>query len=119
MELAEVIENYDKRIPEETRTIVDAFAVPSRRAIMLILQEKGELSFKEILSLVDPMNTSTLTQHLKSLVRSGLVENIYKKTVGTRDYSMYRLSELGDDFLKSMITVKKIVKTNNAKSKGR
>ncbi len=110
MESLTIIDRYDQKIPEETRKIMDAFSIPQRRAIIVILEEGGELSFKELLSIVKPMNPSTLTYHLKALLRAGLVENFYKKNEDKTDYSMYKLSELGTDFLNAMLTVKKPIK---------
>src|SRR5579884_2758577 len=79
-----LIQKEDKKIPQEVRGIIEALAEPSRRGIAMIVAENrrkkgGELSFKKLLILVKPMNPSTLNHHLKCLMGSGLVENIYMK----------------------------------------
>lgn len=107
MAVSELIQKEDKKIPQEVRRIIEALAEPSRRGITLILAENakkkkegGEISFKELLILVKPMNPSTLNHHLKDLIRAGLVENIYMKKESTNEYSFYKTSELAIDFLK-------------------
>jgi DNA-binding transcriptional ArsR family regulator len=84
MAISELIQKEDKKIPQEVRGIIEALAEPSRRGIAMIVAENrrkkgGELSFKKLLILVKPMNPSTLNHHLKCLMGSGLVENIYMK----------------------------------------
>ena len=91
---------YKEKIPSETRTMLDALAEPTRQALTMMLAEKSELSFRELVQLVQPMNPSTLNHHLKTLMKAGLVENHYRKIVGKEDYSFYRLTELGREFLK-------------------
>ena len=104
MAASELIQKEDKKIPQEVRGIIEALAEPSRRGITMILAEntrkKGELSFKELLTLVKPMNPSTLNHHLKDLMEAGLVENIYMKKESTSEYSFYKASELATGFLK-------------------
>lgn len=104
MAVSELIQKEDKKIPQEVRGIIEALAEPSRRGITMILvdngKKKGELSFKELLILVKPMNPSTLNHHLKNLMEAGLVENIYMKKEATSEYSFYKASELATDFLK-------------------
>lgn len=68
----------------------------------MLLAEKGELSFRELLELSRPINASTLNHHLKSLMKAGLVKNHYKKVEGKSDYSFYQLTDLGRDFLKQI-----------------
>jgi DNA-binding transcriptional ArsR family regulator len=105
MAVSELIQKEDKKIPQEVRGIIGALAEPSRRGIIMILAENtkkkgGELSFKELLTLVKPMNPSTLNHHLKDLMEAGLAENIYMKKESTSEYSFYKASELATDFLK-------------------
>ncbi|HZW56755.1 MAG TPA: winged helix-turn-helix domain-containing protein [Nitrososphaerales archaeon] len=107
MAVSELLQKEDKKIPQEVRGIIEALAEPSRRGITMILAENTmrkkrgeELSFKELLALVKPMNPSTLNHHLKGLMEAGLVENIYMKKESTSEYSFYKASELAIDFLK-------------------
>ncbi len=91
---------YKEKIPSETRIMLDALAEPTRQALTMMLAEKSELSFRELVQLVQPMNPSTLNHHLKALMKASLVENHYRKIEGNEDYSFYRLTELGREFLK-------------------
>ena len=90
---------YKEKIPSETRTILDALADPTRQALVMMLSEK-ESSFRELSESAKPMNPSTLNHHLKALMGAGLVENHYRKIVGSPDYSFYALTGLGRGFLK-------------------
>jgi DNA-binding transcriptional ArsR family regulator len=91
---------YREKIPSETRAMLDALAEPTRQALAMLLAEKSELSFRELAQLVLPMNPSTLNHHLKALMKAGLVENHYRKIEGNEDYSFYRLTKLGSEFLR-------------------
>jgi DNA-binding HxlR family transcriptional regulator len=99
-----IINEYEKKIPEMRRKMIEALAEASRRTIMTILmQERKGLSFKEILDILKPMNTSTLNHHLKILMRAGMVENIYQKSEEKHVYSIYRPSELGEDIMSAFL----------------
>lgn len=99
-----VIAEYEEKIPEIRRKIIEALAEASRRTIMMILAgERKGLSFKELLDILKPMNTSTLNHHLKILMRAGMVENTYQKSEEKRVYSIYRQSELGEDSTKALL----------------
>ena len=97
---------YKEKIPQEARSMIEALGEPSRQGLAVMLAEKGELSFKEILLQVKPMNTSTLTHHLKILMKAGLVENHYRKIEGKNDYSFYQLTSLGKHFLRQLGAIK-------------
>ncbi|MHB1907764.1 MAG: ArsR/SmtB family transcription factor [Nitrososphaerales archaeon] len=103
MQESSVIKEYDEKIPETIRRIMDALAQETRRGILMILKEKGKLSFKELLDTVQPMSNSNLSNHLKILVQAGLVENIYEKSLDKDVYSIYKLSQLGGDFLETIL----------------
>jgi DNA-binding transcriptional ArsR family regulator len=91
---------YKEKFPSETRTILDALAEPTRQALVMMLAEKGEVSFRELSHFTQPMNPSTLNHHLKALISAGLVENHYRKIEGLQDYSFYALTGLGREFLR-------------------
>ncbi len=91
---------YKEKIPSETRTILDALAEPTRQALVMMLAEKSEVSFRELAHSTQPMNPSTLTHHLKALMRAGLVQNHYRKIEVNEDYSFYALTGLGREFLR-------------------
>jgi len=100
--MSSTIARYKEKIPQETRSILDALSEPARQGLAMILAEGQELSFKELSQLAKPMNVSTLNHHLKALMKAGLVKNYYRKAEGRDDYSYYQLTELGRDFLKQI-----------------
>jgi DNA-binding transcriptional ArsR family regulator len=91
---------YKEKIPSETRAMLDALAEPTRQALVMMLAERSELSFRELSELAQPMNPSTLDHHLKALMKAGLVENHYRKIEDNEDYSFYGLTGLGREFLR-------------------
>ncbi|MDG6996910.1 MAG: helix-turn-helix transcriptional regulator [Nitrososphaerota archaeon] len=100
MQASELIEKENQKIPEVVRSLIETLGNPTNRAIVLLLAEKGELSFKELLNIFGPMNVSTINYHLKSLISAGAIENHYKKTLSKDEYSFYAVTEIGMDFLK-------------------
>ena len=100
MQASEFIEKENQKIPEVVRSLIETLGNPTNRAIVLLLAEKGELSFKELLVIFGSMNVSTVNYHLKDLVSAGAVENHYKKTLSKDEYSFYNITEIGLDFLK-------------------
>ena len=99
-----IIEEYEEKIPEIRRKMIEALAEASRRTVMMILvQERKGLSFKELLDILKPMNTSTLNHHLKILMRASMIENTYQKSEEKKVYSIYRASELGEDITKALL----------------
>ena len=97
--MSSVILDYDRRVPEIMRKAMEGFAKQEGRAIVMILAEKGELSFKQLAKFIS-MNPGTLNYHLKLLLNAGLLANHYKKVESTDEYSFYQLTEFGNDFLK-------------------
>lgn len=103
MRASDLIEKENRKLPQETRSLIEVSANPTNRAIMLLLVEKGELSFKQLLGFFDSMNVSTLNYNLRNLMSAGALENHYKKSNPSKDeYSFYDITELGLDFLKLM-----------------
>ena len=47
---------YKEKIPSETRTILDALAEPTRQALVMMLAEKNDVSFRELSRSTQPMN---------------------------------------------------------------
>ena len=94
------ITEYTRRIPQEVRSILEVLGEPSRMGLLKALAEERELSFRELQGLAKPLNASTLTYHLKALMKAGLVENHYRKVEGKGDYSFYQLTGLAKEFMK-------------------
>lgn len=97
-----VIKEYNAKIPEPVRRILDVLSEENRRGLMVILVEQRERSFKELMTITG-FSTGTLTYHLKELMGAGLVENIYRKSEDKDVYSIYRPTELGNDFMMTLI----------------
>jgi len=91
--------SYDRKVPEIIRKAMEGFAKREGRAIVMILAEKGELSFQQLAKFIS-MNPGTLNYHLKLLLNARLVENHYKKVESTEEYSFYQLTEFGRNLLK-------------------
>jgi len=100
--MSSIMARYKERIPHETRSILEAMSEPTRQGLAMMLAERGEFSFNELLQAARPINASTLNHHLKALIKAGLVRNYYRKVEGKDDYSFYQLTELGRDFLKQI-----------------
>lgn len=96
--MTSIARQLDSKIPQPVRGILDVLSDQSRRAIMVILIEKNELSFKELMGTLG-FGPSSLAHHLKELMKAGLLENIYRKSEDKDDYSIYRPTELGHDFM--------------------
>ena len=76
-------------------TIFAALKHPARRQILLLLEQKGEVSFTDIQNTVDINNTGLLSYHLKELAL--LVEQ--------SERGKYRLSDVGQT---SMVLFRKV-----------
>jgi DNA-binding transcriptional ArsR family regulator len=103
---SELVQKENQRIPEAMRSLIEASSNRTNRAIMLLLTKRGELSFKQLLGIFEPMNVSTLNYHLKTLLSAGAIQNNYKKkeekqaSPGKPEHSFYSITKLGFDFLK-------------------
>lgn len=98
MNMTSMAQQLDSKIPQPVRGFLDALNDQNRRAIMVILIERNELSFKELMGAFG-FGPSSLTHHLKELMKAGLLENIYRKSEDKDDYSIYKPTELGHDFM--------------------
>jgi DNA-binding transcriptional ArsR family regulator len=96
---------YNRKIPEIRRKALDALANDERRAIVEVLSEKGELSFKRLAEVIQ-MNPGTLNYYLKPLLHAGIVENHYKKVQSSDEYSFYQLSDFGKDMIRLFLAAK-------------
>jgi predicted transcriptional regulator len=74
---------------------LEAIASDIRRRILHLL-ESGDRSFTEIQTTVE-LNKGSLNYHMKGLLRSGLVTNIYERRAASspRLYSYYKLTSFG------------------------
>jgi DNA-binding transcriptional ArsR family regulator len=97
--MTSVIAEYNRKIPEMMRKALEGFAKQEERARVMLLAEKGELSFKQLVKFFS-FSPSTLNYHFKLLLNAELVENHYNKVQSTDEYSFYELTEFGNDFLK-------------------
>jgi DNA-binding HxlR family transcriptional regulator len=108
--------NKKKLLEEVVETgIKTYFTNPSYRYILAELSKdmKDGVSFTT-LKRVTGANPSALNSYLKELIGSGMVDNEFKKTKNTREYSFYKITELGRivneyagivlDYLKERVT---------------
>lgn len=86
---------------------IKAISNKKRMAIGLYLKENmmenesDSLSFSALLKFCG-VEKSVLTSYVKNLTRNGIVENYFQKS-NSADYSFYKLTEIGDDLLNSII----------------
>ncbi len=93
----------DAKIParaSQARSIIEALDSDRRLRLLAILynaEGEGRLSFRELGDEAS-LQGSSLAQHLRPLVQTGLVLNTYEPSE-TREYSFYEISPLGRDWM--------------------
>ncbi len=81
-------------IPRETRIIIATLDNQIRQAILVLLNQKGELSFSEIRNQLG-IEKLTLNFHLKKLFSAALIDHYFKHELGNQKYSFYSITPLG------------------------
>jgi len=71
----------------------------TRLKLLRTLEARNPLSFTELKKAYS-LNPNTLAYHLKVLEYSGLLHSTYEKDPGKRQYSTYRITELGKEMLR-------------------
>ena len=85
---------------EEISDSINAVNDDYRQSILGILLKSGSLSFTEILdSMQSKISKQNLAHHLKILLRSGLITQIYSFSDKTNFKSLYELSIQGKEFI--------------------
>lgn len=95
-------EEYAEYIPEEIRISIASLNNQVRQAILVLLNNRGELSFADIQKELN-LDKIKLNFHLKNLFSSALIDHYYKHEVGNQKYSYYSVSQLGKRVLTSLI----------------
>ncbi|TFG11343.1 MAG: ArsR family transcriptional regulator [Promethearchaeota archaeon] len=96
-------ENYYNKIPEDLEALIKSLGHINRLKIIFTLREKGDLSFSEINEWVK-LNKSLLTNHIKKLELSGVVQNYFKVKNDTANYSFYKLTPLGKKLINDLVS---------------
>lgn len=97
------VEEYNNLFNEEVREIIKSLSDDNRLAIMidLLLQPKGK-TFTQLKEDIG-VTQGTLNYHLKNLFESGLINNEFKKSDNTREYSYYLPSRMGTIFFNKVL----------------
>jgi len=90
-------------IPEEIRDVIKSLSDDVRLAIMVSLMievDKNGIgkSFNEIKKELE-ISQGSLSNHLKKLLESGLIENEYRKIKDRKEYSFYMPTTFGRKFM--------------------
>ena len=86
------IDSYANVIPGELKRAIHALDHDIRLAIISALVENGKMSFSQLKKTLD-INQSTLTHHLKILMKGSMITNFYKKEAAIGDYSYYAVTD--------------------------
>jgi DNA-binding transcriptional ArsR family regulator len=95
------VEEYAVGMPEETRMILASLDNPVRQAILMLLSQKGELSFSAIQKELG-LGKLTLNFHLKNLFAAALIDHYFKHEFGKQQYSYYSITTLGKRVLSNL-----------------
>jgi len=80
---------------------LDALGQENRRKIIQYIVKQGKISFSDLIKFTG-LKSSTLTFHLRELMKASLINNFYVKLEEKRNYSYYELTSFGKDFLKAI-----------------
>lgn len=82
---------------------LDAMAEETRFTVLYLLADRGELPLSELERLLD-RESNALHHHLRTLLRTGLVER-RKRRVDDRRRSFYRLTAPGEDLVEPLLAL--------------
>lgn len=87
--------------PKPVVAVIEALASDERRQILIELEEKGSLSYSEILQRTE-LSKGTLNYHLKQLVAAGITRNFIQNEA--RPYSSYyEVSAFGRNLIENIL----------------
>lgn len=105
--MADPIDQYESRFPEELASGIEGLDNPTKRAIFVLLYDNPGLSFTEIrneLSGDKVMPSQTLSSALDGLKMAGLVnKQVRGADDDSRFTSAYSVSTFGEQFFKSLL----------------
>ncbi len=91
-------EEYKAELDIFLKGIRDKF----RFALILFLKEFDSLSFTQIQKSTQKTKGS-ISNHLKKLELAGIIQNYYKKTSNSEEYSFYEVTDFGNKMISSLI----------------
>jgi DNA-binding HxlR family transcriptional regulator len=90
-----------RQFPYELSIAIEGLDNEYRQRILYALKNVDRLSFSEIRETVD-IETPLLSNHLRRLSESLLVEHFYEHVLGDERYSFYRISKFGKNILDNL-----------------
>jgi DNA-binding transcriptional ArsR family regulator len=90
--------------PLELKMAVEGLNNENRQKIVLILNTTDKMSFSEIMKETN-IESSLLSNHLKKLLDTLLIEHFYEHIVGEDKYSFYKISKYGKRLLRNMFGI--------------
>lgn len=96
------LEEYANKLPREIAQIIKSLNHPIRQAILMLLNEKNELSFSKIIDRLQ-LDKVTLNNHLKNLYSAGLIDHYFRHEFGNQEYSYYAMTTLGRRVISNLI----------------
>lgn len=95
------VDSYLSKMPSEARRAIDGLNSEIRQAIVMALNEHGQLRFSD-LNVMLRISKQILAFHLNRLVETGIISHIYRGLPSGDGHSYYRLSELGESLLQGI-----------------
>lgn len=90
------------KFPPEINKALDALGQENRRNIITVIINKKNMCFSDLNDYTN-LNSSTLSFHLKELMKASLINNYYSKSENPgRKYSYYELTDFGKDICKAL-----------------
>ncbi len=86
--------DYKEKIPKDFEALLKGISNKFRYALVLLLMDKGSLSFSDIVRVTNK-EKSLITNHLKKLEFCGLIQNFLRKNETTNEYSFYEMTNYG------------------------
>ncbi len=88
--------------PPEISRALDALGQEKRREIIRLISNKKRIFFSELVENTK-LTSSTISFHLKELMKASLINNYYTKPENPGGkYSYYKLTEFGKDFCNAL-----------------
>jgi DNA-binding transcriptional ArsR family regulator len=93
--------NFHRDFANPIVAVIEALASDERRRILIELEEKGSLSYSEILQRTE-LSKGTLNYHLKLLAAAGMTRNFIQDEFGPYS-SYYEISEFGRNVIENLL----------------
>ena len=90
-------------IPEDFELFLKSLNNRFRLALTLMIKDQGPLTFSQIVKMTNK-EKSLISNHLKKLELSGLIQNYLKKNSMSSEYSYYKLSQYGNHSIDSLLS---------------